>query len=93
MAARSVARVDSNQRQIVEGLRKYGASVVCIHTIGNGCPDLIVGHKSRNFLFELKNPGGKLTDDEMKFHWHWKGMIWTIYSLEDAIEIIREDLE
>lgn len=36
-------KVDKNQALIVRILRKFGVSVTCIHEVGRGCPDLVVG--------------------------------------------------
>lgn len=37
------ARVDENQPEIVEALRKAGASAIHLFRIGQGVPDLLVG--------------------------------------------------
>jgi hypothetical protein len=52
-------RVDSTQVGIVLALRKTGASVQHLHTIGKGCPDLLVGYRGRNILIEVKSDGGR----------------------------------
>jgi hypothetical protein len=38
--------------------------VICLHTVGRGCPDILVGWHGLNYLFEVKQPGGNLTPDE-----------------------------
>jgi hypothetical protein len=49
---RRAARTDENQEAIVEALRAAGATVEVI-----GLPvDLLVGHKGRTLLVEVKNP-------------------------------------
>jgi len=75
---RRAARVDANQRAIVAALRRVGATVVPTHTMGQGFPDLLVGHMGETFLLELKDGEKKpsaqaLTDDECYFILHWKG--------------------
>ncbi len=50
------ARVDDNQRAIVNGLRKIGATVEHMAKLGKGAPDLVVGFKGVNYLFEIANP-------------------------------------
>jgi DNA-binding NarL/FixJ family response regulator len=37
------AKVDANQTEITAALRQMGATVQHIHTVGKGCPDLLVG--------------------------------------------------
>lgn len=89
------AKIDDNQPAIVEGLRKFGCSVQSLANIGKGCPDIVCGYRCVNFLFELKDPAKptsarKLTPDQEKWHSEWKGSIYVIETLEQAIEIIEE---
>lgn len=81
-------RTDANQAEIVAALRKAGCSVQDIHTVGKGCPDILVGHAGRCFVFECKVKGGRLTDDEQKWWLAWRGQWDTIYSAEDALRIM-----
>ena len=83
-------RADGNQKAITAALRKVGASVQCLHTIGKGCPDILVGWHGVNFLFEIKQPGGKLTPDESKFFETWAGQVDIIFSAEEAIQRLDE---
>lgn len=48
------AKVDANQRAVVDVLRAAGCTVVLLHTVGGGCPDLLIGRWGRTFLFEVK---------------------------------------
>lgn len=55
------ARVDGNQKSIVDRLRSCaGVSVQSLAKVGEGCPDLLVGvtfgTMTSNFIFELKDP-------------------------------------
>ena len=89
------ARVDGNHAAIVEGLRKYGCSVQSLATIGKGCPDLLVGYRCENFTFELKDPSKvpsarKLTPDQVKWHDEWRGNVFVVETLEQAIEILQD---
>ena len=83
-------RADINQAAIVLELRKLGYSVQHLHTVGGGCPDIVVGHDGRNWLFEIKTPGGRLTQDETIFHEVWRGQVNVIYSAEDALDIMTK---
>lgn len=85
---RQRARVDKNQTEIVSGLRKTGCSVVCLHTIGAGCPDLLVGYNGQNWLIELKDKKGTLTPAQVGFHASWLGSVYVVRSLEEAIDIV-----
>ena len=52
---RRAARIDRNQPEIVEALRKLGASVQPLHTVHDSVPDLLIGYQGRNFLLEVKD--------------------------------------
>lgn len=90
---RRIAKVDANQAEIVAALRKVGASVTPTHQIGNGFVDLVVGFRSRNYLFELKDgtkppSARKLTDDEAIWFGNWRGEAHVVESAEQAIAIL-----
>lgn len=87
------ARVDVNQKKIVNQLRRCGFSVAITSQLGNGFPDIVVGAAGRNYLFEIKDPekpnsARKLTDDEKSFQEAWSGQYDVIESVDDAIKII-----
>ena len=72
------SRTDTNQAEIVSALRKKGCSVVCLHTVGKGCPDILAGYNGQNFLIEVKDGNKppskqKLTPDEAAFFAGWRG--------------------
>lgn len=86
-------RVDANQREIVEGLRKVGATVEHLHTIGKGCPDILVGYKRwngrhMNYLMEIKHGKGQLTPDEHDWHEKWNGQVAVVRTVREALGII-----
>lgn len=83
-----VRRVDANQAEIVAALRKAGCTVQHLHTIGSGCPDLLVGYNAENWLLEIKAPGGTLTPDEREWWMKWNGQVAVARSAEDALQII-----
>lgn len=92
---RHASRIDGNQNEIVEKLRKAGVSVAITSTSGNGFPDLVCGSGGHNFLFEVKDPSKpvnkrKLTKVQFDFHLEWRGQIHVIQYYEDAIRIINE---
>lgn len=87
----SVRRVDANQPAIVRALREAGASVLHLHTLGNGSPDLLVGYRGENFLIEVKSSGGRLTRDEEEFFSGWLGEVSIAKSPEEALRAIGID--
>lgn len=90
---RTAARIDSNQPEIVQALRRVGASVAPTHMVGQGYPDLTVGFRGENFLLEVKD-GAKakskrqLTDDEREWHLTWQGDVRIVESVQDALKAI-----
>lgn len=83
--------MDSNQSDIIDALRLCGASVQPLHTIGQGCPDLLVGFRGRNFLLELK-AGRKstLTSDQEKWFDKWHGDVFVVRDAHEAMRVITE---
>lgn len=71
---RTKARTDANHSDITAELRAIGVSVLSIHMIGDGVPDIIVGFMGYNFLFEIKTTEqGKLSKSEEEWHSKWNG--------------------
>lgn len=81
-------RVDANQYLVTQALRQAGATVQPIHTVGQGCPDLLVGFRDCNYLLELKDGRGKLNDREREWHAGWKGQVTIVRTPEQALEAI-----
>ena len=52
---RKKARVDANQKEIVQQLRKRGISVLHTHQLGKGAPDIVIGYMNQNYLIEIKD--------------------------------------
>lgn len=85
--------VDSNQKKIVENLREMGMTVIDLHEVGHGCPDIAVGYRGLNFLFEIKGRHGKLTDDQKLFKEQYRGQYDVIRSTMDAVSIIEKKIK
>lgn len=90
---RTRAKVDDNQASIVADLRALGVSVLHLHAVGGGCPDLLCGYRRRNVLLEIKDGSKspsrrKLTTDQVEFHAAWRGQVAIAESLEQALEIL-----
>lgn len=87
-------RVDANQKEIVSILRQLGASVLMLHKVGFGCPDILVGFNGKNALVEIKdgnNPPSqqKLTALEEQFFLSWSGQVSLIKNAEEALGLIQ----
>jgi Holliday junction resolvase len=82
---RRAAKTDRNQSQMVGELRQMGFSVLLLHRVGQGCPDLLVGRGGRLLLVEVKDKGGKLTPDEKEFFDGWNEYAIVARSSEDVL--------
>jgi len=93
---RTAARTDKNHAEVVAALRKVGASVQSLASIGKGCPDLLVGYHGILYLMEVKDgtnvPSKQLlTDDQKKWHEAWTGSpVYVVRSIDQALRILNE---
>ena len=84
---RRAARVDENQKAIVQALRDAGAYVWII-----GLPvDLLVGYQNHTFLMEIKTDSkARFTGLQADFFQNWKGgTLCRVDSPRAALEMIR----
>ena len=92
------ARVDRNQIEIVRALRTAGCTVLILSTVGNGCPDILIGvpgataEDRRNLLCEIKDgskpPSAReLTMEQIDFHIHWRGQVAVVTSVAEALAL------
>ena len=81
-------RVDTNHREIVTALERIGAAVQSLHTIGKGCPDLLVSYRGCNYVLELKTPKGKRNAQQLEWHNKWQADVHTVSSVEQAFAAI-----
>ena len=82
-------KVDGNQQAIVTALRQVGASVIHLHTVGHGCPDLLVGYRGVNHLIEIKADNGRMTQAQLALHGAWRGApVIIVRSVDEALQAI-----
>lgn len=81
-------RTDANQLEIITALRLRGCSVLPMHTLGHGAPDIAVGYAGHTFLMEIKSGDGKLTPDEERWARCWHGDYHVVHSVEDALRVV-----
>lgn len=92
-------KCDANHKDLVNCLRKLGADVLDISTVGCGVPDLVVWCRGNWHLVDIKNPNtgyGKrgLNKNQKQWAAHWKGgPVYMIYSTDDAIALVNGDME
>jgi len=83
------ATPDANQAEIVAGLEQCYCSVVLLHRVGGGIPDILVGRNKCNWLMEVKTPKGKLNALQREFHSSWRGQISVVRNLDEALSVIN----
>jgi Holliday junction resolvase len=91
---RRAAKTDANHKEIVSAFERFGCSVLQLHSVGNGCPDICVGKNRKSVLVEIKDgrkaPSDReLTRDQQKFHSRWLGSLFVVEDLEDVINLVR----
>lgn len=90
---RRAAKVDINQKEIVADLRTIpGCKVTDLSKVGMGCPDILVGYRSVNYLIEIKSewakPGQELTEMQQNWHDEWTGQKAVVWSFKEACDVI-----
>lgn len=85
---RRVGSPDANQAEIRKALDAIpGVSTARLSI--EGCDDLLVGYRGRNYILEVKNPRRspkhqELTEAEKKLHARWRGQIAVVKTLDDC---------
>lgn len=92
------AKIDANQREIVQALRSLGCSVQCLHTMGGGVPDLLCAIAGVNFLVEVKDgkkppSAQKLTPDQIDWHCQWRAPVYIVNSVATAVDLVQKLLK
>lgn len=87
-------RIDANQKEIVEAFRSLGCSVFITSAVGKGFPDIVVGFRGKNYLFEIKDgdkfkSSQKLTEPERLFFRDWSGQCAVINCVDQVIYFIN----
>jgi hypothetical protein len=94
---RQAAKTDRNQTEIVDALRRMGATVQSLAAVGKGTPDLLVGFEGETFLMEVKDgmkppSARKLTPDQEVWHGNWTGgRLDVVNDINSAVKVITED--
>jgi len=89
--------VDANQGAIVKVLREIpGVTVALLSQVGAGVPDLLVGYRGRNYLWEIKDPNKppskrRLTIAQERFHAEWRGQIGVAETFGEILESMKID--
>lgn len=82
------AKVDQNQKEIVEALRGVGCSVAITSAVGGGFPDIVVGFRGQSFLLEIKTRTGKLNQLQVQWHQTWNGQVASVRTIDEALKVV-----
>ena len=88
-------RIDGNHVAVVQALRKAGANVESLASVGKGVPDLLVGFRRQFVLFEVKDgakcpSAQKLTDAQVAWHKQWDGFpVFVVTSPVHAVNTLE----
>lgn len=93
------AKIDANQNEIVDALRKAGCTVQILSSVGKGCPDILVASPTGYLvLMEIKDgnkppSARKLTPDQVEWHGKWNSEVAIVINAEQAINVARQRLK
>ena len=82
-------RADKNQDEIVKGLRAIGATVEVLSQVGHSCPDILCGWRGQNYLMEIKDKHGKLSESQKAWHTFWNGQVAVVRNLAEAVRVLE----
>jgi hypothetical protein len=91
MASYTKVSRDTNHAEICKALKDAGHTVLDLAAVGKGCPDILVGVKTKskkriNIFLEIKSsPTAQVTQDQKDFRLFWHGQYAIVYSAEQAI--------
>jgi len=96
---------DANHGTIVRAFEQGGATVVSLHTLGRGVPDLLIGFAGCDQLVEVKLPlrpsseaGGvqhprtRLNSRQVGWHNHWRGERPRVIRTPEEAEALLDDM-
>ncbi len=90
---RRAVRVDANQGALVSYLRSLGCKFAVTSAVGDGSPDLVIGH-SRLALAEVKDPRQPRHDRQKNkaqadFASEWNGHVWRLETTKDCDKLFE----
>ena len=82
---------DGTHVPIVRALRAVGCSVLELHGVGGGCPDILAGRGGRSWLLEVKDPKGRdrVEPSQVAFAASWRGCpVLVVRSVAEALAAV-----
>lgn len=93
---RYAARTDDNQAMLIATLEHCGYSVLPLHRVGGGAPDMLCGFGGQQLLVEIKSRNTRygragLQDHQREWADAWRGAPPIVaYEAEDVIEAFNQ---
>lgn len=86
MARYEVHRTDGNAKELIDYMRKRGASVEQI----DRPVDVIIGFRGVSAIAEIKTPRGKLRTSQRLFLDGWRGLSRVLRCVDDCGDLLDE---
>ena len=67
-----------------------GCSVLSLHMIGKGCPDLLICYQMQLYLVEVKDTGGKLNTLQEDWHRKWGSPVYVVRSNSEVVSLLNK---
>jgi hypothetical protein len=87
-------KADSNHSEVTGWYEELFCSVLDLHKLGGGAPDLLVGCAGRSELVEVKPEAGQLRANQVTFNRTWRGnkvvLVRTQADVINHVKNIRE---
>lgn len=87
-------RADGNHSEVRGWYEELYCSVVDLHGVGFGCPDLLIGLAGRSELVEIKTDSGQLEASQVRFQRDWRGskvaVVRTQADVANHVQNVRE---
>ena len=81
---------DANQAEVIGWYEDLYCSVVDLHGVGFGCPDILVGFSGVNYLVEIKTQEGHLEASQNRFIRDWRGSkVVVVRTQEDVVRHVQ----
>lgn len=87
------ARTDANQCRIVQALRKVGAAVTPLHSVGKGVADLLASFRGHWYAIEIKTDSGTLTPEQVKWHAEQRAPVHIVRNEEEAVAVLTQGIK
>jgi hypothetical protein len=74
----SSSKRDSNHAEVCDSYRAAGWTVLDLHAVGKGCPDILIAKRGFTCLVEIKAGKNKLEESQIEWHSRWNGVIFVV---------------